>query len=151
MSDVAIGPDTRVTLHFQLGLEDGAVVDSTFDKSPACFTVGDGSLLNGFERKLHGLRAGDRERFTVTPEEGFGQHNPSNIQSFRRDEFSRDLELAEGLVLSFADASKAELPGVVASFDDSEVVVDFNHPLAGRNILFDVEIIAVDPAVEAGE
>lgn len=146
MSELAIAQDRRVTLHFALTLEDGAVVDSTFDKSPATFTIGDGSLLDGFERKLFGLHAGERAAFTVLPEEAFGQPNPNNVQRFPRKQFDPALELHQGLVISFADASQAELPGVVSAFDDNEVIVDFNHPLAGHTIVFDVEIVAVEAA-----
>ncbi len=156
MSDVAdlsstlkVGPDTQVTLHFALKLEDGSVVDSTFDRKPATFTVGDGSLLKGFEESLFGMAAGEKDALIVKPEQGFGQHNPSNIQQMPRDQFGDDVELVEGLMLSFADAQKAELPGVVSSFDDQVVHIDFNHPLAGRDILFDVEIIDVQPAQAA--
>ena len=143
MSELFIAPDRRVTLHFALTLENGDVVDSTFDKAPATFDVGDGSLLPGFERKLFGLRKGDRAQFSVLPEDAFGQPNPNNVQRFKRDQFDAALELHKGLVISFADASKAELPGVIAEFDQQNVVVDFNHPLAGHTIAFDVEIIDV--------
>lgn len=146
MSNPDIGPGTTVTLHFRLSLEDGVVIDSTFEKAPAEFTVGDGKLLPGFERKLMGMRVGEKQAFTVLPEDGFGQPNPNNVQSFRPDVFSEDMELAEGLVVSFADATRAELPGVVKSISADEVIVDFNHPLAGRNILFEVEILAVEAA-----
>ena len=64
-----------------------------------------------------------------------------------RDSFDPQIELAAGLVVSFADAAGGELPGIVRSFDEDEVTVDFNHPLAGRTIIFDVHIIAVKPAV----
>src|SRR5690606_8536869 len=118
-------------------------VDSTFERAPATFTIGDGSLLQGFERRLYGLTAGRRERFSIPSQDAFGQPNPANVQHFKRSQFAADMELHEGLVISFADASKAELPGVVKSFDADSVVVDFNHPLAGRTIDFDVEIIDV--------
>lgn len=145
MSLLSVGPQTRVTLHFALRLEQGEIVDSTFDRAPATFTVGDGSLLPSFERKLFGLTKGRRETFSVAPEEAFGQPNPANVQHFKRSQFAADMELHEGLVISFADASKAELPGVIKSFDAEAVVVDFNHPLAGRTIEFDVAIIDVQP------
>ena len=148
MSLSVIGDNSRVTLHFALRLENGDVVDSTFERKPAVFTMGDGSLLPGFERHLRGMQPGQRNTFTVSPEEAFGQPNPANVQRFERDQFAGDMELHEGLVISFADASKTELPGVVKRFDADEVVVDFNHPLAGRTILFDVEIVAVDAALE---
>src|SRR5690554_5580918 len=134
MSDLTVGPGTTVTLHFAVMLADGEAVDSTFDGDPATFTVGDGKLLKGFEQKLLGLREGDTEEFLVTPEHGFGAHNPANIQRIDRQAFDPGLTLEEGLMLSFADAQQNELPGVVVDFDEDEVVVDFNHPLAGREI-----------------
>lgn len=143
MNELAIAPERRVTLHFSLKLENGDTIDSTFDKAPATFSVGDGSLLPGFEHKLFGLHKGARAQFNVAPADAFGQPNPNNVQRFKRDQFDPSLELHKGLVISFADASKAELPGVVSEFDAQQVVVDFNHPLAGHTITFDVEIIDV--------
>ena len=143
---LAVGPGTTVTLHFALRLPEGEPIDSNFEREPAVFTVGDGNLLPGFEKALFGLKAGDREILTLGPEDGFGQYNPSNQQELPRTQFDPGLELEEGLMLSFADAQKAELPGVVREFDDQRVLVDFNHPLAGREILFDVAILKVEPA-----
>ena len=142
-----VGPDTRITLHFPLALEDGEVIDSNFDGKPADFVYGDGSLLPGFEAVLDGLEPGDKQTFEIDPEHGFGQHNNSNIQSLPRRDFGDDIELEVGLMLSFADANQAELPGVVVGFDDDTVSVDFNHPLAGRTITFKVHIIDVVPVV----
>ncbi len=147
MNSLAIGPSTRVTLHFALYLEDGAEIDSTFSAQPATFEFGDGSLLPGFEKVLMGLSAGDENKFSVPPEEGFGQPNPSNIQVMERSIFDSSLELQEGLMVSFSDAQNTELPGVIKSIGADEVEVDFNHPLAGRTILFSVKIIAVEPVV----
>ncbi|HLS98405.1 MAG: FKBP-type peptidyl-prolyl cis-trans isomerase [Porticoccaceae bacterium] len=147
MNDLTIGPGTRVTLHFSLALDDGTLVDSTFGREPAVFEVGDGSLLPGYEDALLGLRAGDETQFDMKPEHGFGQHNPNNIQTMARADFDPGLTLEAGLVLSFADANRAELPGVVVDFDEETVTVDFNHPLAGRDIVFRVAILAVEPAV----
>ncbi len=135
--------NSRVTLYFSLKLEDGAVVDSNFEAKPASFDMGDGSLLAGFERKLLGLKKGDKAGFQVLPEEGFGQPNPNNQQQFPRSAFSAELELQPGMVMSFADASQSELPGVIKTIEDDNVMVDFNHPLAGRTIQFDVEIVDV--------
>ncbi|MED5606732.1 MULTISPECIES: FKBP-type peptidyl-prolyl cis-trans isomerase [Pseudomonas] len=137
-----IGADTQVTLHFALKLEDGNVVDSTFDKQPATFKVGDGNLLPGFEQALFGLKAGDKRTLAIEPEQGFGQPNPANVQVMPREQF-QDMELAEGLLVIFNDAAKTELPGVVKSFDEQQVTIDFNHPLAGKSLTFEVEIIDV--------
>ncbi|WP_435606144.1 FKBP-type peptidyl-prolyl cis-trans isomerase [Pseudomonas knackmussii] len=142
MTDVRIGADTEVTLHFALKLEDGNVVDSTFDKQPATFKVGDGNLLPGFELALYGLKAGDKRTLSIDPEQGFGQPNPANVQIMPRDQFD-GMELSHGLLVIFNDAAKTELPGVVKEFDEQRVTIDFNHPLAGKTLAFDVEIIDV--------
>jgi len=146
MAEITIGPDTRVTLHFAIKLQNGDVVDSTFDKAPATFTVGDGNLLPGFEQALFGLEAGAKTSLTIPPERGFGQPNDGNLQTMTRDDFS-DMELSPGLLIIFSDAAGGEMPGVVKSYDDEQVVIDFNHPLAGRVLTFDVEILAIEPAV----
>ena len=141
---LTIGPDMRVTLHFSLSLDNGEVVDSTFDKQPASFQVGDGNLLPGFEQALFGLKAGDRRQLQITPEQGFGEPNPANVQVIPRSQFA-DIELAEDLVIGFAGGGDSELPGLIKSFDDGLVTVDFNHPLAGKTLSFEVEIIKVEP------
>ncbi len=145
MTDLRIGPDSRVTLHFALKLDEGSVVDSTFDKQPATFKVGDGSLLPGFEHALYGLKAGDCRSIAIRPEQGFGQPNPQNVQVMPRGNFE-GMELAEGLLIIFSDAANAELPGIVRDFNEAEVTIDFNHPLAGKALTFDVEIIDVQAA-----
>ena len=143
--ELRIGPDREVTLHFALKLENGDVVDSTFDKQPATFKVGDGNLLPGFEVALYGFKAGDKRSLQIEPENAFGQPNPQNVQVMPRGQF-QDMELSEGLLIIFNDAANAELPGVVKAFDEQQVTIDFNHPLAGKRLSFDVEIIEVRQA-----
>jgi FKBP-type peptidyl-prolyl cis-trans isomerase SlpA len=141
---VTVSEGTRVYVNFSVSLEDGSEVDSNFGGEPVAFVVGDGSLLPGFERLLFGMAAGQRQLFTVSPEQGFGQPNDNNVQTLSRAQFD-DSDLEIGLVYSFADASGGELPGLVIAFDEEEVTIDFNHPLAGRNILFDVLVHRVEP------
>lgn len=142
MTDNVIGEHSRVTLHFTLKLDDGTEVDSTLKGDPASFSVGDGSLLPGFEKALFGLEAGDEAEIEIPPEAGFGQRNPANIQKVRRDHFPPDMELEPGLVVSF-DNGSGELPGVIREVGEDEVEVDFNHPLAGQTLTFHVKIIEV--------
>ena len=134
---------TKVTLHFALVLEDGDVIDSNFETAPATFTVGDGNLLPGFESTLIGLENGDEREFTIPPEEAFGQHNPQNVQRVDRSNFDQQ-ELEVGAIFSFQNGD-GELPGVIIEFEDEEILVDFNHPLAGKNIIFQVKIMDITP------
>ncbi|HEX8596819.1 MAG TPA: peptidylprolyl isomerase [Pseudomonas sp.] len=144
--ELRIGQNTEVTLHFALRLENGDTVDSTFDKAPATFKVGDGNLLPGFEAALFGFKAGDKRTVQVLPENAFGQPNPQNVQIIPRSQF-KDMELSEGLLVIFNDAANTELPGVVKVFDDEQVTIDFNHPLAGKILNFEVEIFEVKALV----
>lgn len=141
-----IQENATITLHFALRLDSGETVDSTFDKAPATLTIGDGNLPPGFERHLLGLAVGDHRTVRVEPEDAFGQHNAQNLQTFKRDQFGAELEA--GMVMSFADAGNNELPGVIADIEPDFVTVDFNHPLAGKTLDFEVEILTIESATD---
>lgn len=147
MNNLSVGPGTRITLHFSISLEDGTEVDSNYGGKPASFDYGDGNLLPGFEKAISGLRQGESAVIDIPPENGFGPHNPVNVQTLKRSDFPVEMALEEGVVISFDDAGSGELPGVVVACDEQEVTVDFNHPLAGRTISFAVQILQVDPVV----
>ena len=140
--DRAIQPGDRVRLHFALHLESGEEIDTPRRGDPAMFTVGDGNLLPGFEAAILGMRAGDDAQILIEPEDAFGLHRTENVQILRRDRFGADMALEEGLMVSFSGPG-GELPGVVREVMEEHVEVDFNHPLAGRRIVFDVSIIDV--------
>lgn len=147
MNEQRIGQNSTVTLHFALKFDSGEVVDSNFDKDPATFTVGDGSLLPGFERVLFGLKTGDKRSFEIPPEQGFGTPNAQNLQVMPRNQFD-SMELDYGVLIIFKDAAGGEMPGVIKEFDEKEVTVDFNHPLAGKVITFEVDIITVQNSTQ---
>ncbi len=146
---VAIDHNSEVTLHFSLHLTDGSEIDSTFSKAPAVFRMGDGNFLPGFERLLLGLKPGDQESFMVSPERGFGLLNTQNIHLIPRNQFAEDMVLTEGLVIGFSSGpANFDLPGVIKEVEDHAVLVDFNHPLAGRELVFSVNIIDVRPQLQ---
>lgn len=134
---------TSVTLHFSLALENGHIVDSNFEGNPATFSVGDGNLLPGFESCLLGLEVGDEREFIISPENAFGQHNAQNVQAVDRGNFDES-ELEIGSILSFQNGD-GELPGVIIVLEENQVMVDFNHPLSGKNIVFQVKIVEINP------
>ncbi len=141
---IVVGPDTRVTLHFSILLESGEEIDSTRRSRPATFTVGDGSLLPGFEQALFGLSAGADEQLRIAAQDGFGEQREENLRFMPIAQFASNVVPEPGLVVSFAGPG-GELPGVVRSIEGDLVVVDFNHPLAGKTLIFDVSILKVEP------
>jgi len=143
-----ISPASTVTLHLALTLKDGTVAESTLDDEPLTFTMGDGSLAEGLELGLYGLRPGDSQRLELYPEQAFGVRDPGKVHQLPRTDFATELGLEPGLIIGFDTPGGEELSGTVLSFDDAMVEVDFNHPLAGRVVIFDVEIIDVVLAEE---
>ena len=143
-----ISPESTVTLHLSLSLEDGTVAESTFVDEPLTFTMGDGTLEEGLELGLYGLKAGNTQRLVLEPGQAFGLHDPAKRHQLSRAEFAAELELEPGVIIGFDTPSGEELSGTIMSLTDETVDVDFNHPLAGRVVVFEVEIIRVVPAQE---
>lgn len=145
MSDSVIGANSEVLMHFDLKLEDGSAADSTrVNKKPAKLVMGDGSLTPNFEACLLGLKEGDKKSFTLVPEDAFGEPLPENIHYMDRSRFSSDLDIEEGMIMAFAQPDGTEIPGIIRSVAGTSVTVDFNHPLAGQVVIFDVEILSVN-------
>jgi FKBP-type peptidyl-prolyl cis-trans isomerase SlpA len=140
-SERRISEDCSVRWHFSLHLESGEEIDTTRRGRPATFDYGDGQLMPGFEAVLLGMQAGDDAQLVLEPAQAFGEHRQENVQLLEKERF-QDLDLEPGLMVSFAGPG-GELPGVVARIFDKTVEVDFNHPLAGRKIVFDVSILEV--------
>lgn len=145
MMTKVITADSTVTMHFAIKLQDGSTAENTrLYKKPARFKIGDGSLTETFEKLLMGLKAGDKKQFTIPPEEGFGMPSPQNIHILPRSQFPDDIKLEEGLIISFQQPNNIELPGIIRTFDEQQVTVDFNHPLCGQTLTFDVEILEIE-------
>lgn len=145
--------DTRIThgslvkLHFEVSLENGTVIDSTFSRDqPVTLTIGDENLLPGFEQVLMNLRAGDTRTAHLQPEQAFNDWNPDNVQHFSQAQFALVADNPKiGMMVEFEDKGKNTLAGVITAIDDEDIEVDFNHPLAGQDVLFKVKVFKVTP------
>ena len=142
---------SRVTMHFSLKLSDGMLVESSFDDQPLSFVVGDGTLDKGLELALIGLREGDHQVLTLMPGQAFGMRDETAVQRVEKSRFPADMQLEPGQIVGFSGPDGEELAGAVLELEDQHVKVDFNHPLAGREIVFETRIIQVTnpPSEEA--
>ncbi len=138
-----VQPNSTVTLHFSLTLADGTPVDGTADGEPMTFTMGDGSLIPAFEEVLIGLSPGDKQQVSLEPRETFGFPDEANQHWMKRADFDQSIELEEGLLIEFATPAGDQLPGIILEITDDKVLVDFNHPLAGHEIIFAVEVMHI--------
>ena len=135
--------EKTVLMHFTITLEDGTVAETTQGDEPLRFVMGDETLVEGLELALFGLKAGDKQSLKIDAQTAFGYPNPENVQTMSRADFPDDMKLEPGVIISFALPDGEEYPGMITEVEDEQVTVDFNHPLAGHEILFDVEILEV--------
>lgn len=140
----SIQAGSEVLMHFSLCLKDGTVADSTEENEPLRFTMGDGTLIEGLELVLYGLKTGDKQSLEIAPIDTFGFPDEENVHNMPRSEFAEDLAIKEGTVIGFTTPSGDEVPGTILEFNQDTVKVDFNHPLSGHTIIFDVEILEVN-------
>ncbi|ADT86176.1 FKBP-type peptidyl-prolyl cis-trans isomerase [Vibrio furnissii] len=140
-----ITQNSTVTLHFTIKLKDGSVADSTHNFGKAAqLVIGDGSLSDNFEQCLLGMQAGENKSIELAAADAFGAPNPDNIHHMDRARFVGDAEVEVGTIMAFSGPDGMEIPGIITDIAGDSVTVDFNHPLAGQDVIFDVEILSVE-------
>jgi FKBP-type peptidyl-prolyl cis-trans isomerase SlpA len=135
--------NTRVTLYYRLGLTDDQLLEENFDAEPMTITLGKGEMAEGLELALVGLDEGDEQTIDIGPDLAFGFVDDTLFRALPRAEFDPQLELEPGLIIEFANEDGDTLPGTIVSFDEFQVQVDLNHPLAGQTVRYSVKIVAV--------
>lgn len=146
-----IQPGSRVRLHLAIRLTDGTLADSTFGDEPLEFVVGDGTLVHGLEIALYGMRAGQRQALTLHPDQAYGTHDPEAVGWLPREQFPAQMALQPGALVGFAGPEGEEVAALVIAVEPARVQIDFNHPLAGKPIIFESEILSVEPPAEMPE
>ena len=135
---------SKVSIHFRISLDNGFIADDTFAGEPFTFTSGDGSLAEGLDQVLIGLKEKTIKQFTLKPEQAFGMVDQDKVHQLPKSDFPDDIKLAKGQIIGFSSPSGEEVPGTVKCIDEQTVTVDFNHPLAGQTIIFDVEVLSIE-------
>jgi FKBP-type peptidyl-prolyl cis-trans isomerase SlyD len=129
-----------VSLDYTLRLEDDEVIDSSEGRSPLEYMQGQNQIVPGLEKALYGMAVGEKKHVVVEPAEGYGERNPDANQVIPRDAFQRDAELEVGMPVQVSDGSGRRATAFVADVSPETVKLDFNHPLAGETLYFQVEI-----------
>ncbi len=135
-----------VLVHMSVLLDDGSIADSTVAMGkPALIQLGDDSLSFAFEQKILGLTEGDKTKFRLAAIDAFGESNPDLIQFMDIHKFPNEIELKEEVIVSFTQPNGAPMPGIIRAIEGSSVKVDFNHPIAGQSVTFQIEILSINP------
>lgn len=135
--------DSLLTLHYRLALADDNELVSTFDGKPATLQLGSGELAPVLEHCLIDLPVGERTVFLLEAKQAFGPHNPQLMQRFARSELPNAGELHEMALIEFKAPNGATYTGLVRELTEEDALIDFNHPLAGKAIRFEVEVIGI--------
>ena len=132
-----------VSVHYTGKLTNGEVFDSSKDRDPLEFTLGNKKLLGGFEEGVVGMKPGETKSVTLNPEQAFGDRREDLVLKFPKNEFPQHITPAVGLQLKLRNASGANLTVVITEVGEDSVTLDGNHPMAGQTIVFDIELIEI--------
>jgi FKBP-type peptidyl-prolyl cis-trans isomerase SlpA len=132
-----------ITLHYRVATGDDTELVSTFDSTPATLQLGSGELAAPLEHCLIGVNVGERHVFLLDADQAFGAHNPQLTQRMARTALPPDSSPELHGLIQFAAPNGDKFTGIVRELDDEAVLVDFNHPLAGEPVRFEVEIIGI--------
>jgi|ERR687892_1834042 FKBP-type peptidyl-prolyl cis-trans isomerase 2 len=133
---------TKVKVHYTGKLDDGSVFDSSEGREPLEFTVGEGQVIPGFEEGVVGMEPGDTKTLNIPSDEAYGPHRPEGVFEVERAEIPPSIPLQEGMRLQ-ANQGGRTIELTVVEFDQSKVTLDGNHPLAGQDLTFDIQLVEV--------
>ncbi|SDY36169.1 FKBP-type peptidyl-prolyl cis-trans isomerase [Citreimonas salinaria] len=141
MTQVKTGDTVRI--HYTGTLQDGSTFDSSAGREPLEFKVGDGQIIPGLESAVPGMSVGDKKTVEVPADEAYGQPNPQALQAVPRTEIPDEIPLEVGTQLQVQTPTGQVMPVTVADVTDTEVTLDANHPLAGKDLKFDIELVEI--------
>jgi len=142
---IKVSNGSQVKVHYRGTLDDGTEFDSSYSRGePIGFTVGSGEMIDGFDTAVVGMTVGETKSFSLEPSQAYGDVNPDAFTQLGRDAFPEDFPISEGGRVPLTGPDEQQLIGVIKEFDDKSVTIDLNHPMAGKNLNFEIELVDVD-------
>lgn len=145
--EMIVRDNTVVQLEYELRLDDGEIIDQSEKENPLEFLQGSGQIVPGLEKELYGMTVGEEKQVVVEPADAYGEYDREDVGKVLRNVFPDNLELVEGLSLWMRDSQSGEsYQATVLKLQPESVVLDFNHPLAGEKLHFNVKVVDLRPA-----
>ncbi len=141
-----VGKNMNVSMNYKLYV-DGELVDES-GETPFSFIFGYSQVIPGVEKSLEGMEVNESKTFTVSPQDGYGEKREDLVQRIPVERFPEGSNMEVGQVFEVTDANGRPLQFVISAIEEGEVIADFNHPLAGKELRFDISIAGVEPADE---
>ena len=132
-----------VKVHYTGTLEDGTVFDTSVEREPLEFTLGEGTLISGFEEAVKGMQVGQSKTVTIPAEEAYGLHRDDLVLVIERDQIPEDLDLKVGQQLQMQQTNDKTIVVIVTDVSETTITVDANHPLAGKDLTFEIELVEI--------
>jgi len=136
----------KVKVHYHGRLTSGETFDKSEGREPLEFEVGSGMVIKGFDEGVTGMAVGEKKTINIPFLEAYGPHNPEMIIEMPKDRFPQDMEVEVGMPLGMSDGQGNQYQVVVTQIKDDAVVLDANHPLAGKDLVFDLELVEISGA-----
>jgi peptidylprolyl isomerase len=140
---MSVQSGNTIKIHYHGRLNDGTVFDSSNGRSPLEFTVGSGSVIKGFDEGVKGMSVGDKKTIEIPFLEAYGAEDPSMIIEFPKDQLPEDLQPEPGMQLTMNNAAGDQFPVVVTEVNPDSIVLNANHPLGGKDLIFDLELVEI--------
>lgn len=134
----------QVQVHYTGKLQSGEVFDSSQGREPLNLTIGEGKIIPGFEQALLGMQTGEKKSFDLTPDQAFGERRDELVHVIQKEQIPSDVKLEIGMQLALEGQQKEPVPAQVVDISESTVTLDTNHPLAGKDITFEVDVVEVN-------
>ena len=133
----------KVKVHYHGKLTSGETFDSSEGRAPLEFEVGSGMVIKGFDDGVAGMNVGDKKTLNIPFDEAYGPRNPEMVVEFPKERFPQEMQLELGMQLMMNNGAGQQFPVVVSQIKEEVVVLDANHPLAGQDLVFDIELVEI--------
>jgi FKBP-type peptidyl-prolyl cis-trans isomerase 2 len=133
----------KVKVHYHGKLTSGETFDTSSGREPLEFEVGSGSVIKGFDEGVAGMEVGEKKTINIAADEAYGPRSEDMMIEFPKDRFPNDMKIEEGMQLMMGNGSGQNIPVIVTEIKDSSVILDANHPLAGEDLVFDIELVEI--------
>ncbi|NBB74758.1 MAG: peptidylprolyl isomerase [Bacteroidetes bacterium] len=138
-----------VQVHYTGKLKDGTVFDTSEEREPLSFTIGEERVIPGFEKAVVGMEPGDTKTEELPPAQAYGEHREDMVMELERDQLPDNLEPKVGQQLQLRMQNGQEVPVVITELGEESVTIDANHPLAGKDLVFEIELVEIGEDSEA--
>jgi peptidylprolyl isomerase len=132
-----------VNVHYHGKLTDGSTFDSSEGRDPLQFTVGSGQVIKGFDDALIDMKIGEKKTVNIPVDQAYGQRSDNMMMEYPKSDFPADMQPEVGLELHMSDNAGNVFPVVIAEVQDEVVILDANHPLAGQDLIFEIELVSI--------